>query len=81
MEVVCTTIILTNFKKDFLDKYFPAIVPNPKEIEFLELMQGNMYMVDYATKFEELYCPQYNGMDVECSKCVKFVNGMHSGIK
>ncbi|XP_050894464.1 uncharacterized protein LOC127101169 [Lathyrus oleraceus] len=61
---------------DFLDKYFRADVPNPKEIEFLELKQGNMSMVDYAAKFEELsrYCPQYNSVDVECSKCVKFVN-------
>ncbi|XP_050894439.1 uncharacterized protein LOC127101152 [Lathyrus oleraceus] len=50
---------------EFLDKHFPADAPNPKKIEFLELKQDNMYMVDYAAKFEELswYCPQYNGVD------------------
>ncbi|XP_050894487.1 uncharacterized protein LOC127101183 [Lathyrus oleraceus] len=69
--------------RDFLDKYFQVDVPNPKEIKFLELKQRNMYTVDYAAKFEKLsrYCPQYNGVDTECSKCVKFVNGTGSEIK
>lgn len=41
-----------------------------KEIEFLELKQGNMTVVEYAVKFEELvkFCPHYNGRDVEGSK-------------
>lgn len=74
MEVVGTAITWDNFNREFLDKYFPADVRNPKEIEFSELEQGNMYVVDYASKFVELskLYPHYNGVDVEGSKCVKF---------
>ncbi|XP_050894432.1 uncharacterized protein LOC127101139 [Lathyrus oleraceus] len=58
-------------------------VSNLTEIELLKLKQGNMSMVDYAAKFEELYryYPHYKGLDFECSKCPKFVNGMRSEIK
>lgn len=69
MEVINANITWANFKKKFLDKYFPVDVRNHKEIEFLELKKGNMMVVDYATKFEELsrFCPHYNGVDVEGS--------------
>jgi hypothetical protein len=33
-------------KEEFLEKYFPADVRSQKEIEFLELKQRNMYVVD-----------------------------------
>lgn len=52
-------ITWNNFKNEFLDKYFPPYVYSRKEIEILELKQGNMNVVDYAAKFEELsiFCP------------------------
>jgi hypothetical protein len=55
------------FREEFLEKYIPADVRNKKEIEFLELMEGNMTMAEYATKFEELskFCPYYNDVGVE----------------
>src|SRR4030043_2395549 len=66
------------FKDAFLEKYFPEDVKCKKEIEFLELKQGNMSVADYAAKFEELsrFCHGYlvGGSDV--SKCVKFENGL-----
>ncbi|KHN06033.1 hypothetical protein glysoja_038002, partial [Glycine soja] len=43
-----------DFKRVILDKYFPEDVRNKKEMEFLELKQGNMIVAKYATKFEEL---------------------------
>lgn len=45
-----------------------------KEIEFLELKQGNSTVAEYAAKFEELvkFCPHYNGAAAEASKCIKF---------
>lgn len=54
-----------------------------KEIEFLELKQGNMTVAEYATKFEELvkFCPHYSGAVVEGSKCIKFENGLCPEIK
>jgi len=52
-------------------------------MEFLELKQGNMIVVEYATKFEELvrYFPHYQGRDGESSKCVKFLNGLRREVK
>ncbi|XP_057425719.1 uncharacterized protein LOC130719092 [Lotus japonicus] len=42
------------FKEIFLEKYLPEDVRNKKEMEFLELKQGNMSVGEYAAKFEEL---------------------------
>ena len=36
------------FKRVFLEKYFPEDVRNKKEMEFLELKQGSMTVVEYA---------------------------------
>ena len=44
----------TIFKREFLDRYFPEDVRGKKEIEFLELKQGNMSVTEYAAKFVEL---------------------------
>jgi len=67
----------------FLEKYFPEDVRNNKEMDFLELKQGNMTVAEYATKFKELvrYFPHYQGRDGESSKCVKFVNGLRPEVK
>ena len=67
----------------FLEKYFPEDVRNKKEMEFLELKQGNMTVAEYATKFKELvrYFPHYQGRDGESSKCVKFLNGLQPEVK
>jgi len=72
-----------DFKRVILDKYFPEDVRNKKEMEFLELKQGNMIVAKYATKFEELvrYFPHYQGRDGESSKCVKFLNGLRPELK
>src|SRR3954471_19598638 len=42
------------FKREFLRRYFPEDVQGRKEIEFLELTQGNMTVPEYASKFVEL---------------------------
>ena len=52
MEVANAEITWADFKNELFDKYFPIDVHNRKEIEFLELKQGNMTVVDYAGKFE-----------------------------
>ncbi|XP_050897974.1 uncharacterized protein LOC127104872 [Lathyrus oleraceus] len=70
-------------RNEFLGKYFPADVRNKKEIEFLELKQGTMSVAAYAAKFEELsrFCPHYNAVEAEHSKCLKFENGLRPEIK
>ena len=71
------------FREEFLGKYFPVDARNKKEIEFLELKQGNMSVPEYAAKFEELsrFCPYINAAHAEVSKCLKFENGLRPEIK
>ena len=38
------------FTREFLNRYFPEDVRGKKEIEFLELKQGNMSVTEYAAK-------------------------------
>jgi len=82
LEAVGTEITWEVFRNEFLGKYFLVDVRNKKETEFLELKQGSMSVVDYATKFEELssFCPHYTTVGAEVSKCVKFENGLVFGI-
>src|SRR4051812_38455173 len=71
------------FHMEFLRKYFLEDVRGKKEIEFLELKQGNKSVVEYAAKFAELakFYQYYEGPNGEFSKCIKFENGLHSEIK
>lgn len=73
----------TVFKNEFIEKYFSDDDRNKIEIEFLQLKQGSVTIVDYMDKFEELviYSPHYNGAEAEESKCVKFESGLHPNIK
>ncbi|XP_050896680.1 uncharacterized protein LOC127103468 [Lathyrus oleraceus] len=83
LEVVGAEITWDVFKVKLLEKYFSEYVCSKNEIEFLELKQGNMMVVEYTAKFEELVklYPHYNGTVVEGSKCIKFENGLRPEIK
>ena len=63
-------------------KYFPEDV-RVKEIEFLELKQGNLSVVEYDAKFAELakFYPHYAKENAEFLKCIKFENGLRPEIK
>ncbi|XP_050919702.1 uncharacterized protein LOC127137274 [Lathyrus oleraceus] len=71
------------FRREFLRKYYPEDVRGKKEIEFLELKQGNLSVTEYAAKFTELakFYPHYDGANAESSKCIKFENGLRPEIK
>ncbi|XP_045802491.1 zinc finger CCHC domain-containing protein 9-like [Trifolium pratense] len=83
MQAAGILITWAGFKGAFLEKYFPADVQSKKEMEFLGLSQGTMSVAEYAAKFEDLirYCPHYNNVENERSKCVKFENGLQPEIK
>lgn len=83
MEVDGTDITWVVLKTEFLEKYFPANVCSKKNIEFLELKQGNMIVAKHTAKFEELvgFCPHYNGAVVVGLKCIKFESGLLPEIK
>lgn len=63
LKVVGVEITWIVFRVKFLEKYFPEDVHSKKKIEFLELKKGDMTVVEYAAKFEDLvkFFPHYNG--------------------
>src|SRR4030067_482198 len=71
------------FRREILNRYFPEDVCGKKEIEFLELKQGDMSVTEYAVKFVELakFYPHYTPKTGEFSKCIKFENGLRAEIK
>ena len=50
------------FKKKFYTEYFPDSVRYAKEVEFLQLMQGDMSVSEYAEKFKHLGRKFENGL-------------------
>ena len=54
LEVAGENITWAMFHREFMRNYFPEDVCGKKEIEFLELKQGSMSVVEYASKFDEL---------------------------
>lgn len=71
------------FSREFFRKYFPEDGCGKKEIEFLQLEQGDSTVIEYALKFVELdeQYPYYNGAKTEFSKCIKSKMGLRSEIK
>ncbi|XP_058774546.1 uncharacterized protein LOC131648833 [Vicia villosa] len=59
---------------EFLRNYFLEDVRGKKEIEFLELNQGNKLVVEYAAKFGELakFYQHYDGPSGEFYKCINY---------
>ncbi|XP_058726178.1 uncharacterized protein LOC131597500 [Vicia villosa] len=79
----CMEVTWALFRDAFMENYFPEDVCGKKEVEFIELKQGNGTVAEYAARFQELikYCSHYNTMNAERSKCLKFVNGPSHDIK
>jgi len=71
------------FRREFLNRYFLEDVRGKKEIEFLEMKQGDISVTEYAAKFVELtkFYPHYTPETAEFSKCIKFENGLRVEIK
>ncbi|XP_058759618.1 uncharacterized protein LOC131632918 [Vicia villosa] len=71
------------FRREFRRKYYPKDVLEKKEIEFLELKQGNKSVVEYAAKFFELtkFYLHYSEATAHFSMCIQFENGLRSAVK
>jgi len=82
LEASGEVVTWARFKSEFLRKYFPEDLRTKKEVEFLNLKQENLSVVEYAAKFEELsrFCLYINAEDAMVSKCVKFESGMRPEI-
>ena len=44
----------TQFKEDFLEKFYPTVYKDQKIEDFFKLEQGTMLVIDYEKKFSEL---------------------------
>ncbi|XP_052732468.1 uncharacterized protein LOC128196258 [Vigna angularis] len=68
------------FKNKFYAEYFPDNVRYAKEVEFLQLVQSNKLVAEYADKFKQLgrfYTQPAN----EEWRCRKFKNGLRADIQ
>ncbi|XP_017423561.1 uncharacterized protein LOC108332765 [Vigna angularis] len=75
-----TPITWELFRTKFYTEYFPDSVRFAKEVEFLELAQGNRSVSKYADRFKHLL--RFNTMTVdEDWQCRKFENGLRKDIK
>ncbi|XP_058768985.1 uncharacterized protein LOC131642834 [Vicia villosa] len=74
LEAVDEEITWIVFRREFLRKYFLEDVRGKKEIEFLELRQGNKSIVEYVAKFGELakFYQHYDGPTGEFLKCINY---------
>lgn len=64
----------------FREQYFLVAVRERKEIEFLELVQGNLLMAQYEAKFVELSCFAPHMVVDEARKAYKFKRGLKPSI-
>ena len=61
------------FKNQFADKYVPSHIKRQKAIEFQQLKQGSMMVLEYVTKFERLGRYARELIDTEQKKITKFL--------
>ena len=77
-----TKITQDVFKEAFYQKYFPTSVQNAKELEFMQLRQGNNSVSEYIAKFDALckFSTIYQRNPDEAWKCIKFESGLREYI-
>ncbi|WVZ25177.1 hypothetical protein V8G54_003721 [Vigna mungo] len=75
-----TPITWELFKTKFYTEYFPDSVCFAKEVEFLELTQGNRSVTEYVDRFKHLL--RFSTVQVnEDWQCRKFENGLRKDVK
>ena len=69
------------FQEKFDHKYFPDYMREQKELEFLNLIQGNMTVAKYESKFTELSRFATHMIDDESRKAKRFERGLRPAIR
>ena len=64
------------FRELFMDKFFPASARYEKALEFLELKQGSMTVLEYVAKFTELARFRDDYVATDMAKVKKFEDGL-----
>nr|KYP62983.1 hypothetical protein KK1_017544 [Cajanus cajan] len=80
MEARGEVVNWENFRKVFMEKYFPDSARYAKEAEFLRLQQGNMSVQEYVVKFEHL-ARYYSQAITKAWRCRKFSEGLRYKLK
>ena len=70
-----------DFRREFNDKYAPAMYRRDKRREFVVLEQGKMTVAEYGLKFTQLSVYALNLIATEEEKCQKFMEGLHFEIR
>ena len=70
-----------DFRIIFMGKYFPASVGHEKALEFLELRQGTMTVLEYVARFIELARFGDDYMETNATKVRKFEDGLKLSIR
>ena len=65
----------------FIGKYFPASARHAKALEFLELKQGTMTMLEYVAKFTELARFPDDYVATDMAKLRKIEDGLKLSIR
>jgi hypothetical protein len=76
-----TTISWEVFKHEFNRHFFPRVMQETKAQEFLDLVQGEMSVIEYAAKFLQLSCFGLYLILTEEKKAKKFKRGLNSHIR
>jgi hypothetical protein len=76
-----TTISWEVFKHEFNRHFFPRVMQEAKTREFLDLVQGEMSVIEYVAKFLQLSCFGLYLILTEEKKAKKFERGLNSHIR
>ncbi|KAK3040174.1 hypothetical protein RJ639_028424 [Escallonia herrerae] len=70
-----------NFKREFTNKYVPAVTEEKRKVNFIKFEQRNMSVSVYESQFTDLarFCPHLN--DTEERKVRKFVKGLNKDLR
>ena len=79
--VVVWTIPWEAFKVRFLEKYFPEEEKDEEEKNFLSLVQGNMTVREYTTKFKRLSWFAGHIVDTQPKRVRRFHQGLNSHLQ
>ena len=71
----------TQFKEEFLEKFYPTVYKDQKIEEFFKLKEGTMSVIDYEKRFSELvrHVPLFCDREVQKSK--RFIVGLRKEVK
>ncbi|XP_038896366.1 uncharacterized protein LOC120084630 [Benincasa hispida] len=69
------------FRKAFFERFYPRSFRDRKQDEFLQLMQGNMTIVEYELKYTKLSKYALNIVVDEKERCRRFETGLRQEIR